>query len=85
MVPLILAAYGWQMAFVATGALGLIWLVFWWFLYEIPSKKKKLSKAEFDHIHSDDAEAETVTGKPAYPGCSCCQYDSHGHSFLVNC
>ena len=62
MVPLILAAYGWQMAFVATGALGLIWLVFWLFMYEIPSKKKKLSKAEFDHIHSDDVSTETTSG-----------------------
>lgn len=60
MVPLILAAYGWQMAFVATGALGLIWLIFWWFIYEIPSRKTKLSKAEFDHIHSDDMEVEPV-------------------------
>src|SRR6201991_2850887 len=40
MVPLILAAYGWQMAFVATGALGFIWLIFWWLMYEIPSRKK---------------------------------------------
>src|SRR5690242_9139235 len=38
MVPLILAAYGWQMAFIATGALGFIWLIFWWFMYEVPSR-----------------------------------------------
>jgi len=56
MVPLILAAYGWQMAFIATGALGFVWLIFWWFMYEIPSRKKKLSKAEYDYIHSDDQE-----------------------------
>jgi ACS family hexuronate transporter-like MFS transporter len=54
MVPLILAAYGWQLAFIITGALGFIWLIFWWFIYEIPSRKKKLSQAEFDYIHSDD-------------------------------
>ena len=62
MVPLILAAYGWRMAFVATGALGLVWLAFWWFMYEIPSRKKKLSKAEYEYIHSDDAEIETKAG-----------------------
>jgi MFS transporter, ACS family, aldohexuronate transporter len=54
LVPLILAAYGWQMAFILTGALGFIWLVFWWFIYEVPSRKKNLSKAEFDYIHSDE-------------------------------
>ncbi|HVU98223.1 MAG TPA: MFS transporter [Puia sp.] len=57
MVPLILAAYGWQMAFIATGALGFIWLIFWWLMYEVPSRKKKLSKAEYEYIHSDDLDA----------------------------
>jgi MFS transporter, ACS family, hexuronate transporter len=54
MVPLILASFGWQMAFIITGSLGFIWLIFWWFIYEIPSRKKRLSRVEFDHIHSDD-------------------------------
>jgi MFS transporter, ACS family, hexuronate transporter len=54
MVPLILASFGWQMAFIITGSLGFIWLIFWWFIYEIPSRKKRLSPAEFDYIHSDD-------------------------------
>lgn len=62
MVPLILAAYGWQMAFIATGALGFVWLIFWWFMYEVPSRKKKLSKAEFDYIHSDDLDMAPATG-----------------------
>jgi len=62
MVPPILAIYGWQAAFVATGALGLIWLVFWWFIYEIPSRKKGLSPAEFKHIHSDDEDTGSATG-----------------------
>jgi ACS family hexuronate transporter-like MFS transporter len=61
MVPLILAAYGWQMAFIITGSLGFIWLLFWWFIYDIPSRKKQLGKAEYDYIHSDD-EQEAVTG-----------------------
>jgi len=60
MVPLILAAYGWQMAFIVTGALGFVWLIFWWLMYEIPSRKKGLSKAEYDHIHSDDDEVATA-------------------------
>lgn len=60
MVPLILAAYGWQMAFIATGALGFVWVIFWWFKYEIPSRKKNLTKAEYDHIHSDDQDIEAA-------------------------
>jgi ACS family hexuronate transporter-like MFS transporter len=61
MVPLILASYGWQLAFIITGSLGFIWLIFWWFIYEIPARKKKLSKAEFDYIHSDN-EPVTAPG-----------------------
>jgi MFS transporter, ACS family, hexuronate transporter len=53
-VPLIAAAMGWWWAFIITGGIGLIWLIFWFMFYEIPSKHKKLSKAEFDYIHSDD-------------------------------
>src|ERR1035437_2989886 len=43
-VPLIAVAWGWQWAFILTGAIGLIWLIFWLLIYEIPAKHKKLSK-----------------------------------------
>lgn len=55
--------HGWRNAFVWTGAIGFIWLIFWWIYYEVPSRHKKLSKAEFDHIHSDQ-EVEEVKPKP---------------------
>src|SRR5258708_17999449 len=55
-VPWILGVYGWQMAFILTGALGFIWLIFWWLVYEIPSRKKGVSKEEFDYIHSDEED-----------------------------
>jgi ACS family hexuronate transporter-like MFS transporter len=32
-VPLVAASFGWRATFVATGALGLLWLPFWWFGY----------------------------------------------------
>lgn len=52
-VPLILSLWGWQDAFLVTGALGFVWLIFWLLIYQIPAKKKDLSKTEFDFIHSD--------------------------------
>ncbi|MEJ7767445.1 MAG: MFS transporter [Chitinophagaceae bacterium] len=64
MVPWILGAYGWQEAFLITGALGFIWLIFWWLLYEIPSRKKGLNKREFDYIHSDAEDVAKTTSKP---------------------
>ncbi|RYY34734.1 MAG: MFS transporter [Sphingobacteriaceae bacterium] len=63
MVPWLLGVYGWQMAFIITGAIGFIWLIFWWLFYEIPSKQKRLTKAEFEYIHSDEDEP-AATGQP---------------------
>ncbi|KAA6436911.1 MFS transporter [Dyadobacter flavalbus] len=54
LVPWLLGAYGWQEAFLITGALGFVWLVFWWLLYEIPSRHKKLTAEENAYIHSDN-------------------------------
>jgi MFS transporter, ACS family, hexuronate transporter len=57
-------SYSWQHAFFWTGAIGFIWLAFWWYLYEVPAKHKKLQKAEFDFIHSDQEEnAEEANGQ----------------------
>lgn len=53
-VPWCLVHFGWKAAFVITGAIGFIWLFFWFRLYSTPSTHKKLSKEEYDYIHSDD-------------------------------
>ncbi len=55
-VPFIADNYGWRWTFIITGAVGLIWLIFWYFMYEIPTKHKKLFQPEFDYIHSDRDE-----------------------------
>lgn len=55
-VPFIAAEMGWQWAFIITGMLGFVWLVLWLMFYEVPSKSPKLTKAEYDYIHSDAAE-----------------------------
>jgi ACS family hexuronate transporter-like MFS transporter len=52
-VPWITIKYGWQEAFIFTGAIGFIWLIFWVILYEKPQRQKRLSKAELAHIESD--------------------------------
>jgi ACS family hexuronate transporter-like MFS transporter len=52
-VPWIAVNMGWKWAFIITGAVGFIWLVFWLIIYEVPAKHKRLSKAESDYILSD--------------------------------
>jgi ACS family hexuronate transporter-like MFS transporter len=64
LVPWLLGSYGWQQAFIITGALGFIWLIFWWIFYEIPSRHKKLEPAEFEYIHSDNELINEASQKP---------------------
>lgn len=64
MVPWILGVWGWQEAFIITGAIGFVWLIFWWLFYEIPSRSKKLQVAEFQYIHSDDPELSDGDATP---------------------
>ncbi len=54
LVPIILTLYGWEEAFILIGALGFVWLALWWKFYDIPAYQKRLSKEEYDYIHSDD-------------------------------
>ena len=68
---------GWKMAFILTGAAGFLWLIFWFWLYEIPARQKRLSKAEFDYIHSDKDEVPWAKRKNRAKG-------SHGKTFFLH-
>jgi ACS family hexuronate transporter-like MFS transporter len=65
-VPWIAETWGWKWAFIITGALGFVWLVLWFWLYEVPARHAKLTKAEFEYIHSDvdDMAAASITTQP---------------------
>lgn len=52
-VPWITLSLGWRWAFVLTGTLGFIWLLFWLAFYHKPQEHPKLSKAELEHIQCD--------------------------------
>ncbi len=61
LVPFIVIdlAFGWQGAFLITGALGFVWLVFWWMIYRDPENNPKVNAAELAHIRSDPVEKTT--------------------------
>jgi ACS family hexuronate transporter-like MFS transporter len=58
LVPWLTSAYGWQWAFIATGALGFVWLIAWVIFYTPPEKQPRLSAAELSFIRSDAEVSE---------------------------
>ena len=52
-VPWLTLRYGWPGAFVATGAIGLMWLVLWWPLYAPAARHPRVSPEELAYIQSD--------------------------------
>jgi MFS transporter, ACS family, hexuronate transporter len=65
-VPPIADNWGWEWAFIITGSIGFIWLIFWFIFYEVPRKQKRLSQEELAFIESDKdemLEAEQAIGK----------------------
>src|SRR5579864_9362824 len=56
-VPWIAVHWGWRSAFMLTGALGFVWLAFWFLLYRKPEEHARVSKAELEYIRGDPAEA----------------------------
>jgi ACS family hexuronate transporter-like MFS transporter len=55
-VPWLTIRFGWPAAFLATGAIGFLWLVSWFALYEVPERKRNIRPRELAHIQSDPPE-----------------------------
>ncbi len=52
-VPWVASHWGWELTFWIIGAIGFLWLLFWFWLYETPAKSSRLSEAERAYINSD--------------------------------
>jgi len=52
-VPWIAERWGWESTFLIVGAVGLIWLGFWFLLYGKPENQKNITQSELDYINSD--------------------------------
>ena len=65
-IPLIAKYCGWEMAFIIIGALGFVWMIFWFALYEKPEKSTRVDKVELDYIHQDDGAVSQsqAAGRP---------------------
>ncbi|MBZ5537509.1 MAG: MFS transporter [Acidobacteriia bacterium] len=58
-IPWLTYTYGWQGAFIATGALGFVWLILWIAFYHHPDEHRGVTAAELAYIRSDPAEKTT--------------------------
>ncbi|MDO6415791.1 MFS transporter [Sphingomonas sp. BIUV-7] len=56
LVPAITIAYGWRMAFIATGLFSVVWVIVWLALYRRPTEHKHVNAAELALIQSDPVE-----------------------------
>ncbi|HEY8181245.1 MAG TPA: MFS transporter [Thermoanaerobaculia bacterium] len=62
-IPIIAFSLGWRWAFIFAGIAGFLWLLFWFPLYDIPEKRKRVSAEELELIRSDKDE-QAPGGKP---------------------
>jgi len=58
-VPWITLTWGWYWAFVATGAIGLLWLLAWLPIYRAPESHPRVSASELAYIRSDPPDPVT--------------------------
>jgi ACS family hexuronate transporter-like MFS transporter len=58
-VPWVTVMYGWEWAFILTGAIGFFWLLFWLPMFGSPDKQPRVNAAELAHIHSEPSAPPT--------------------------
>ncbi len=68
LVPFLVAMFTWRGAFVATGAMGIVWLIAWLLYYRRPEEHRGVSQAELALILSDPVEKiESVPWRRVLP------------------
>jgi len=59
--------WGWQKAFILTGVVGFIWLIFWMALYRLPREHPLIADSELKIIEAGDGEEEELSGASRTP------------------
>lgn len=62
-VAYIIAAWGWKASFVITGAMAVVWGIWWLMTYHEPTTHPRISKAELDYIRQDEVVHDDGTVK----------------------
>src|SRR5688500_6221601 len=56
-VPIVAVTFGWQAAFLITGALSVTWIIVWLSIYRPPEDHPSVSRSELALIRSDPPES----------------------------
>lgn len=59
LVPALVLAFDWRVAFYVTGLFGILWLIAWWSLYRHPRAHGRVSDEELAWIEQDPADPVT--------------------------
>ena len=54
-IPLLAKYWGWEAAFIVIGALGFVWMFFWFALYRKPNANPRVNAEELAYIQQDEA------------------------------
>jgi ACS family hexuronate transporter-like MFS transporter len=64
-IAFLIIHFGWQAVFVLTGAVSLLWLIPWLWLYRDPEHHPRLAPAELAHIRQGQAQSAAVAADEA--------------------
>lgn len=60
-------SFGWQAAFIFTGAIGFVWVIAWYFFYRLPGEHPNITEEELKLISEGrEAEEESEKAKPSF-------------------
>ncbi|RZL17448.1 MAG: MFS transporter [Pedobacter sp.] len=65
-VPFIAKQWGWEAAFLLIGAIGFLWLIFWYKFYDKPEEQKRMSAEELNYINNEEVEEFEPIKEAAY-------------------
>ncbi len=65
MVAWIIIRFGWQTAFVITGAIGFVWVILWVLLYKSPAQNPFITSEELEYINRGQKELQAEESGPA--------------------
>jgi ACS family hexuronate transporter-like MFS transporter len=65
-VPYIAKQWGWEAAFLIIGAVGFLWVIFWYKFYDKPEEQKRMSAEELEYINDEEVQGFEPIKEAAY-------------------